>query len=1019
MKKWIAYLTISSIVLGSMPVHVLADEVVAAEQQKTEELVEPQIVETETSQVDLGEADSDDGLKEDDEAEAEVGEETADVKAEPVVQDIPVEKNTSNEAVAEAEKNLELTKIASEKSENNTELVSPKEVERKKSPRKTGDFEVAADGIYLGQQAGINPESGGAYLYFNPTKIELVGHNDEFNGFNGGCYYYTDAPHNTERVLSSTIDIQEAEGDYHLALRATATGQEMPGTTFDNGALSYQILRTASEVTVTGQTGETVINGQDEIPMNPTNLTIGRPASDTYGDATFYWEIINSNGKVIFSGTTAAELPSEEELAELPGGIYELKNQVKETIPESSRLFEQKGVNGEELSVSAKTSGKFQIAVKGTVVVKHYLEDETDYFVSEETTEIVDEEYMTYPVTDIPAGYELDESKLPNNGEGQYIDGVIEVDYYYKKKETPVKVKYVYEDEEGLQVEFEGSAEEFIEKFKTPFETNSKDFEGYDLVTVNTTSGIVSADGKTVNGNHQADEVLVTYVYKKKATSVKVNHIDTDTKEVIAEPEISPGLFEDPYKTTSAKIPGYKLVVTPDNAEGNYSMNTPEVTYEYAKIVPKIIVHFVDEKGNKVSTSLPEKDGVWGEDYETTPKKIDGYELVVEKIPANAEGIFGDDDVEVTYVYKKKDTQVIVHHVDVNGKKLAEDSTVPGKFSETYVTSPETIPGYTLKTTPDNSTGTYSMKTPDVTYIYEAIVPKLTVHFVDEDGKKVSSSTLPKDGVWGEDYTTTPKTIEGYELVVEKTPANAEGIFGDDDVEVTYVYKKKATQVIVHHQFVDGKEFAKDVLIDGFYNDDYQTKPVIKPGYVIVKVIGETVGKHGEVIKEITYVYAEILPPLVHPTMEGGKIVTGTGIPNTDIEITFPDGTVKKGHVDNQGNWTMDVPTGLYLKEGDHIKAVTVDYLTGLRSTVAIGPVIPLSHPILPKPENPDKDKEAPQDSDEKSKGTTPPSKSNKHQNKLPQTGEKLMKNTLFTGMSLIVLAAGYYVFNRKKNNEK
>ncbi|WP_314209111.1 hypothetical protein [Vagococcus salmoninarum] len=103
MKKWIAYLTISSIVLGSMPVHVLADKVVAAEQQKTEELVETQIVETETSQVDLGEADSDDGLKEDDEA---VGEETADVKAEPVVQDIPVEKNTSNEAVAEAERNL-------------------------------------------------------------------------------------------------------------------------------------------------------------------------------------------------------------------------------------------------------------------------------------------------------------------------------------------------------------------------------------------------------------------------------------------------------------------------------------------------------------------------------------------------------------------------------------------------------------------------------------------------------------------------------------------------------------------------------------------------------------------------------------------------------------------------------------------------------------------------------------------------------------------------------------------------
>lgn len=883
MKKWVSYLTVGSIVLSSMPMTTIAAEVPVLLDQKIENQERNNqgatVAETsEESEESILENDAEnfgESLSSDEEVifESEVGDDNQQSSM------LPVQKMTES---------IQETKMSEDPQFEATKSLDETGNKVIKQPRSTEQFEIEASGgfdyINLGIRGGIHPAPGGAYGFFNPTAIKMSKHTDPWDGYLGGFFYHDGPDQSYPAVLSDSININPNEGDFYYHLKARVTGTTGVTDSGDNGYLSYQNLKTTSEVKITGQDGVEVINGLGQVPVNPTSLSISRPATDTYGDATYQWEIVNDTGEVIMSGTEKSQLPTSEELADtvlFPPGTYTLHNTVTETVPESSKYF---GVTnpatGELLSVNDSTEGDFLIQVLGNLVVNHYIEGASKPFDKKETTKPVGEPFQTVPSENIPLGYELDESQLPVT-EGEYEKEDQVVNYYYKKKLITIEVEHKVANGDGTFSDLPGSALETLTgKFGDNYDTSSIKESGYDFV---------ETTGLQPNGTYPPESGKITYIYQRKETNLIVKHVDmagNEIKDPVAKPTSTPGKYEEPYETTPVKIPGYR----------------------YVKLSPE------------------------------SDKQNDFYGI--------------------------------------------EDKTV--------------------------------------VFMYEQIVPKITVHFVDEDGNKISPSTPEKDGVWGEDYVTTPKTdIEGYELVVEKLPANAEGTFADEDVEVTYVYKKKATQVIVHHQYVDGKEFAKDVLINGFYNEDYQTKPVIKSGYVIIKVIGETVGKHREVIKEITYVYAEILPPLVHPTMEGGKIVTGTGIPNTDIEITFPDGTVKKGHVDNKGNWKMDVPTGLYLKEGDHIKAVTVDYLTGLRSTVAIGPVIPLNHPVLSKPDNPDKDKETPKDSDEKHKGTTPPSKSNKYQNKLPQTGEKLMQNTLLQGMSLIILAAGYYVFNRKRNTEK
>ncbi|MGV3065939.1 Rib/alpha-like domain-containing protein [Staphylococcus simulans] len=84
--------------------------------------------------------------------------------------------------------------------------------------------------------------------------------------------------------------------------------------------------------------------------------------------------------------------------------------------------------------------------------------------------------------------------------------------------------------------------------------------------------------------------------------------------------------------------------------------------------------------------------------------------------------------------------------------------------------------------------------------------------------------------------------------------------------------------------------------------------------------------------------------PVVNPIEAGDRTVTGTGNePGTTVTVTFPDESTVTTKVDKDGNWKVDVPTNVTLKDGDTVKAVITDEagnvsketVTSVKDTVA------------------------------------------------------------------------------------
>jgi len=69
---------------------------------------------------------------------------------------------------------------------------------------------------------------------------------------------------------------------------------------------------------------------------------------------------------------------------------------------------------------------------------------------------------------------------------------------------------------------------------------------------------------------------------------------------------------------------------------------------------------------------------------------------------------------------------------------------------------------------------------------------KITVHYQDEEGKTLAKDQELPDGDVGSAYSTTPLEITGYTL--SKTPENAQGVYAETAIEITYIYRRNATE---------------------------------------------------------------------------------------------------------------------------------------------------------------------------------------------------------------------------------
>ncbi|PDE04218.1 hypothetical protein AWK58_09635 [Listeria monocytogenes] len=337
---------------------------------------------------------------------------------------------------------------------------------------------------------------------------------------------------------------------------------------------------------------------------------------------------------------------------------------------------------------------------------------------------------------------------------------------------------------------------------------------------------------------------------------ITVKHEDTKGQE-LAPPVILNGKDGDPYTTTQKTFPGYTLVATPANQNGTFTMNPATVNYVYSANDYKLTSTFKDAQGQELKAPVVDtKDYHIQDNYTTTAATIPGYSLV--STPANQNGTFGAGNVTVNYVYKKDDYTLTSTYKDTNGQELKApvvDATTY-HYQDTYTTTAEVFPGYTLVATPTNATGTFGSSNITVNYVYQANGYQLTSTFKDQQGKTIAPDDVDAKTYHVNDpYTTTAKTIAGYTLVT--TPANNQGNFGTSDITVDYVYKAEDYTLTSTYKDAQGKELKQPVVDSKKYHiqDNYSTSAATIPGYTLVATPANETGTFHTSDVTVNYVY--------------------------------------------------------------------------------------------------------------------------------------------------------------------
>ncbi|ECS0643556.1 hypothetical protein F2013_00565 [Listeria monocytogenes] len=453
----------------------------------------------------------------------------------------------------------------------------------------------------------------------------------------------------------------------------------------------------------------------------------------------------------------------------------------------------------------------------------------------------IQDNYTTTAAT-IP-GYSL--VSTPANQNGTFGAGNVTVNYVYKKDDYTLTS--TYKDTNGQELKAP-VVDATTYHYQDTYTTTAAVFPGYTLVATPTNAtGTFGSSNITVNYVYQANGYQLTSTFKdQQGKTIAPDDVDAKTYHV-----------NDPYTTTAKTIPGYTLVTTPTNNQGNFGTSDITVDYVYKAEDYTLTSTYKDAQGKELKQPVVDSKKYHIQDnYSTSAATIPGYTLVA--TPANETGTFHTSDVTVNYVYKLTDLKLTSTYKDAQGTEL-KPPVVDSKtyhIQDNYATTAAVIPGYTLVATPANQSGTFGSTDIQVNYVYQAVAYKLTSTYKDQQGNdlalpKVDSKTYHiQDG-----YTTTDIAIPGYTLVA--APTNQTGTFGASDVTVNYVYKANDYTLTSTYKDAQGKELKTPVIDSQKYhiNDTYTTTGATIPGYTLVAAPANQTGTFGAANVTVNYVY--------------------------------------------------------------------------------------------------------------------------------------------------------------------
>ncbi|AVW05469.1 mucus-binding protein [Lactiplantibacillus plantarum] len=316
----------------------------------------------------------------------------------------------------------------------------------------------------------------------------------------------------------------------------------------------------------------------------------------------------------------------------------------------------------------------------------------------------------------------------------------------------------------------------------------------------------------------------------------------------------------------------------------------------------------------------------------------------VNKLSTNTNNTDANQQIEAwSYATQVMDTSVaagtvVVHYVDENGNKIADDTTVQGDVDNTYTVTPATFSNYTLDTTKSSAlTGTVAADTTDsdgnvtaagteltLVYSQNTEASNLTVNYVDADGNTILPSKTYTEGADGTAaevggaYSVNAASIDGYTLTGDATQT---GTFVSGGNTFTFTYTKDAAPV------------EQSTVTVNYVDADGNT---IKAATTQTLDNGSTYTVETPTIAGYTYKSADAA---LTGTVDGNKTITltytknATPVEQSTVTVNYVDAdgnTIKAATtqtLDNGSTYTVETPTiaGYTYKSADAALTGTVD----------------------------------------------------------------------------------------------
>ena len=392
--------------------------------------------------------------------------------------------------------------------------------------------------------------------------------------------------------------------------------------------------------------------------------------------------------------------------------------------------------------------------------------------------------------------------------------------------------------------------------------------------------------GDPINGTVNKSSIEVTYYYHLKPSMLTIHYYVDGTSDSLCADIHTNKLYRDSYEAhTCNEISNnyrFKKVISSDNnsvinntdVTGIVKQDNIVITYYYELKPSRVTTHHKDVNSNNNLVDDVVQDLFYGNEYTSSISSNvpQNYEFVSRT--DNYTGIISQDNIEITYYYQQKDSNLSASIIKTGTDSLTSrndkvtynikyNATVGEYVGDGTITIIDYLP-YKIDTSNSNLDGGVYNDT-DKTITWNVTWSGIN-SYSNNSSKEINKQIIIK-------YIDYPPTgviinrVSG-KIVLSNNNRTIEGTISTN-INIP-------GKIIVHHYLAGTEESLRDDVVGtGLVNETYITKALELEGYKVVKIPDKETLSYKEEDQEVTYEYERLKYDIVTEVIGGVGNITG------------------------------------------------------------------------------------------------------------------------------------------------